>query len=140
VLDPMSPRAIFKQWIARGWVHHAHARSVIPNNPPNSRMRRPNGMAGRGIQYPFLRPAPDQWDGNWEEAALGPWRDAVRHLINVRAQGQAATPQQISCEFIPFADYGGGAGYSIFDNNVACAAWLRHLWLVQTTGQHSMAA
>ncbi|MDB5786838.1 xylose isomerase [Caballeronia mineralivorans] len=140
VLDPISPRAIFKQWIARGWVHHAHARSVIPNNPPNSRMRRPNGMAGRGIQYPFLRPAPDQWDGNWEEAALTPWQDAVRHLINVRAQGHAATPQHISCEFIPFADYGGGAGYSIFDNNVACAAWLRNLWLEQTTGQHSMAA
>jgi hypothetical protein len=64
----------------------------------------------------------------------------VRHLLDVRAQGHAATPQHISCEFIPFADYGGGAGYSIFDNNVACAAWLRDLWLEQTTGQYSMAA
>jgi hypothetical protein len=140
VLDPASPEAIFNQWIARGWVHHAHARSVIPNNPPNARMRRPDGRPGRGIQYPFVRPAADQWDGTWDEAALAPWKDAVRHLLNARAKGHSATPQHISCEFIPFADYGGGAGYSIFDNNVACAAWLRNTWRELTAGQHVMAA
>lgn len=125
VLDPASPDAIFKQWIARGWVHHAHARSVIPNNPRNPRMRRSDGRPGRGIQYPFVRPTADQWDGDWEEAALAPWKDAVRHLLDACARNCVSTPQQISCEFIPFADYGGGAGYSIFENNVACAAWLR---------------
>jgi sugar phosphate isomerase/epimerase len=139
VLDPASPDAVFKQWIARGWVHHAHARSVIPNNLPNSRMRRPDGRPGRGIQYPLVCPAPDQWDGIWHEAALAPWKDAVRHLLDARAQGHAATPQHISCEFIPFADYGGGAGYSIFDNNVACAAWLRDTWLERSAGQHPIA-
>ncbi|RDK03236.1 xylose isomerase [Paraburkholderia lacunae] len=140
VLDPAAPDAIFKEWIARGWVHHAHARSVIPNNPRNSRMRRPDGRPGRGIQYPFVRPAAAQWDGSWDEAALLPWKNAVRHLLNARVQGSVATPQHISCEFIPFADYGGGAGYSIFENNVACAAWLRNTWLAQITGQTAVTA
>ncbi|KAE8760114.1 xylose isomerase [Paraburkholderia madseniana] len=140
VLDPDSPDAIFKQWIARGWVHHAHARSVIPNNPRNSSMRRPDGRPGRGIQYPFVRPAADQWDGSWDEAALLPWKNAVRHLLNARAQGGFFTPRHISCEFIPFADYGGGTGYSIFENNVACAAWLRNTWLEQTAGQTAITA
>jgi hypothetical protein len=124
-LDPASPDAIFKQWIARGWIHHAHARSVIPNNPRNHRVRRADGKPGRGIQYPFVRPAADQWEGDWDEAALAPWKDAVRHLLDACARSSVSTPQHISCEFIPFADYGGGARYSIFDNNVACAVWLR---------------
>jgi hypothetical protein len=31
-------------------------------------------------------------------------------------------------EIIPAPDYGGGAKYSLLDNNVACANWLRALW------------
>ena len=34
----------------------------------------------------------------------------------------------ISTEFIPFPDYGGGGKYSIFENSVACAQWLRQTW------------
>jgi hypothetical protein len=131
VLDPASDDAIFKRWVAHGWVHHAHARSVAPNNPPNARMTRPDGRPGRGIQYPFARPRPGEWHGEWSEAALTPWKDAVRHLLRSRMRGGAAAapaPAHISCEFIPFPDYGGGARYSIFDNNVACAQWLRDTW------------
>jgi hypothetical protein len=29
---------------------------------------------------------------------------------------------------IPPPDYGAGAKYSIFDNNVACARWIREAW------------
>lgn len=128
VLDPASPDAIFKQWVARGWVCHAHARSVAPNNPQNPRQSRADGRPGRGIQYPFVRPAREAWHGDWDEAALEPWKEAVRHLLQARVDGNPATPARISCEFIPFPDYGGGAGYSIFENNVACAKWLRDEW------------
>ncbi|HLX00792.1 MAG TPA: xylose isomerase [Trinickia sp.] len=128
VLDPASPQAIYTQWIARGWVHHAHARSVAPNNPPNAWMQRADGRPGRGIQYPFVEPELAQWHGDWQETALAPWKLAVQQLLAHRAKGASHTPQQISCEFIPFPDYGGGARYSIFDNNVACAEWLRETW------------
>jgi hypothetical protein len=52
----------------------------------------------------------------------------VRALLRHMQQDPGHAPQQISCEFIPFADYGGGARYSIWDNNLACAAWLREEW------------
>jgi hypothetical protein len=36
--------------------------------------------------------------------------------------------RQISCEHIPAIDYGAGHRYSIFENNIACARWLREEW------------
>ncbi|CAB3768279.1 hypothetical protein LMG29660_06048 [Burkholderia puraquae] len=128
MLDPASPGAVYADWIARGWVRHAHARSVMPNNPDNAWMRRADGRPGRGIQYPFVAPAPGAYHGAWRAAALDTWQAALRQLLQSQAHAQPARVEQISCEFIPFPDYGGGARYSIFDNNVACAQWLRDTW------------
>ncbi|ONX82892.1 xylose isomerase [Burkholderia cenocepacia] len=136
MLDPASRAAIYTDWIARGWVRHAHARSVTPNNPANRWMRRADGRPGRGIQYPFVEPAPGAYHGEWRAASLDPWKAALRQLLHAQAQAEVHAPtpaqparlEQISCEFIPFPDYGGGARYSIFDNNVACAQWLRDTW------------
>jgi len=36
----------------------------------------------------------------------------------------------ISTEIIPFADYGAGAKYSLFDDSVALVSWLRAEWAV----------
>ncbi|RSC14455.1 xylose isomerase [Burkholderia cenocepacia] len=128
LLDPASPAAIYANWIARGWVRHAHARSVTPNNPENRWMRRADGSPGRGIQYPFVAPAPSAYHGEWRADALDTWKTALRQLLRTQAHARPPLLAQISCEFIPFPDYGGGARYSIFDNNVACAHWLRDTW------------
>ncbi|MDN7583271.1 xylose isomerase [Burkholderia orbicola] len=128
LLDPASPAAIYTDWIARGWVRHAHARSVTPNNPENRWMRRADGSPGRGIQYPFVAPAPGAYHGEWRADALDTWKAALRQLLRTQAHARPPLLEQISCEFIPFPDYGGGARYSIFDNNVACAHWLRDTW------------
>ncbi|KWH40549.1 hypothetical protein [Burkholderia stagnalis] len=128
LLDPTSPSTLYADWTAHGWVRHAHARSVMPNNPENRWMRRADGRPGRGIQYPFVAPAPGAYHGEWRAAALDPWKTALRHLLQSQVHARPARLEQISCEFIPFPDYGGGARYSIFDNNVACAHWLRDTW------------
>jgi hypothetical protein len=52
----------------------------------------------------------------------------VRELLAWMHAHPDRAPQRISCEFIPFPDYGGGGRYSICDNNLACAAWLRDEW------------
>lgn len=129
VLDPASPGAVYTQWIEQGWVHHAHARSVVPNNPVNAWMQRADGRPGRGIQYPFLRPEAGAYHATWQADALSTWKEAVRQLLAWQVSELAPRLRQISCEFIPFPDYGGGARYSIFDHNVACARWLRQTWL-----------
>jgi hypothetical protein len=128
VLDPAKPGNVCSKWIAAGYVHHAHARAAVPANPVNSRAHHPDGSVGRGIQYPFIRPEPGQYHAEWEESRLEPWKRVIRELFAFHARNPASKLGQISCEHIPNVDYGAGAGYSIFEQNVACARWLRAEW------------
>jgi len=128
VLDPAKPGNVCAQWIAANYVAHAHARAAIPANPINTRAKHPDGRYGRGIQYPFMRPEPGQYVADWDEAKLEPWKRVLRELLAHHAADDTSLLAMISCEFIPGIDYGAGNGYSIFENNVACARWLRDEW------------
>ncbi|PXW93981.1 hypothetical protein C7444_11614 [Sphaerotilus hippei] len=128
LLAPDGAATFYRQWLQEGWVAHAHARSVAPGVSHNAAANRRRGLPGRAIQYPLIEPPPGSFHAGWQAERLQPWKDAVLDLLRcMRAQPQHA-PQRISCEFIPFADYGGGARYSIWDNNLACARWLREQW------------
>jgi hypothetical protein len=120
--------AFYRQWVAEGWVAHAHTRSVAPGIPHNTAMDRQPGQPGRAIQYPFIAPPAGTFHSEWDAQKLEPWKQAVRELLAAMHAQPASTPQRISCEFIPFPDYGGGGRYSIWENNLACAAWLRDEW------------
>lgn len=91
-------------------------------------MNGPDGRPGRGIQYPFVQPSPGQWHSEWRESLLEPWKEVMRKLMRYHAVNPSSSLATISTEFIPFADYGGGAKYSLFEHNVACAEWLRKTW------------
>jgi hypothetical protein len=140
VLDPAKPGNVCSKWIAAGFVRHAHARAAVPANPVNIRARHPDGSFGRGIQYPFVRPGPGEYHAPWSEGRLEPWKGVVRELLAHCARDQTGGLGQISCEHIPNVDYGAGAGYSIFEQNVACARWIRSEWaaairmIKETTG------
>ena len=51
----------------RNYVSHAHARPSAPANPVNIWAKHPDGSFGRGVQYPFLKPAPGEWHAEWDE-------------------------------------------------------------------------
>ena len=138
VLDPFSTRSICAEWIGAGWVAHGHARSTVPNNPRNiwgrhasldalPSSRHPRDLVGRGVQYPFLAPADGEWHSAWDIAALEPWKEVLRQLVGYHYRNESSPLLLISTEFIPFTDYGEGAGYSLFANSIACARWIRHL-------------
>jgi hypothetical protein len=127
-LAPNNPQAFYTQWLSAGWVVHAHARSVATGLAGNPRGKRSRDVQGRAIQHPFVAPGAGQFHGDWQEAQLQDWKTAVRELLLHMQQQPERAPQRISCEFIPFADYGGGARYSIWDCNRACADWLRAEW------------
>jgi hypothetical protein len=127
-LDPRKPNAVTQRWIDAGLVHHGHARGAVPANPRNRRARHPDGSLGRGIQYPFERPSTGALDDDWDERRLAPWKHAMRQLLRYHAQHPDSALGQISCEYIPATDYGEGQAYSMFDNNIACARWLRVEW------------
>ncbi|MEY4754217.1 MAG: hypothetical protein RJA44_1892 [Pseudomonadota bacterium] len=129
LLAPDGAATFYRDWLREGWVVHAHTRSVVPGLSHNAAMNRRRGLPGRAIQVPLIEPPPGSFHADWQAERLQPWKDAVLDLLRwMRAHPERA-PQQISCEFIPFADYGGGGRYSIWDNNLACARWLRQAWM-----------
>jgi len=128
VLDPFRPGSVCQQWIDAGWVRHCHARAAVPNNPRNVQARYEDGRPGRGIQYPFKRPEPDEYHAPWEEAKLEPWKEVVRRLLAHHAADPTANLGQISTEFIPNLDYGEGCRYSLFEQAVECVGWMRREW------------
>ena len=128
VLDPFTEGSICDEWIQRGLVHHCHARSAVPNNPKNIFYEADNGKPGRGVQYPFIKPNEGEYVAPWEEAKLEPWKKVIQQLLEYHAANRDSPLGQISTEFIPGPDYGAGHGYSIFENSVACARWLRETW------------
>ena len=125
ILDPEIPGNVCERWIERGFVHHCHARAAVPNNPRNTFAKDHKGRDGRGVQYPFIKPADGEYVSDWEESRLDPWKKAIRRLLKHHASASDSSLQTISTEFIPFPDYGGGHKYSIWENSVACATWLR---------------
>ena len=128
VLDPFKQGSICQEWINRGFVNHCHARTAVPNNPRNTCYTYPDGSPGRGVQYPFFAPEPGQFPGEWAEYKLEPWKEVVRQLLRYHAANEDSKLGQISTEFIPGPDYGRGHGYSMFDNSVACARWIKATW------------
>jgi hypothetical protein len=136
ILDPFTPGNVCEQWMCHGWIAHCHARSTVPNNPRNvwadhpsldslPSSLHPRDLAGRGVQYPFIEPGPGEWHACWNECALEPWKEVIRQLLRYHQSSPASPLQLISTEFIPFTDYGQGARYSLLDNSVACARWIR---------------
>lgn len=128
VLDPFDANSVTARWTAANLVAHAHARPAVPNNPVNVWGRHPDGSFGRGIQYPFTEPPPGTWHSPWRADALEPWKEVMRQLLQHHATNPKSRLRCISTEIIPFADYGAGAKYSLFDDSVACARWLRATW------------
>lgn len=132
-LDPSRPGNICERWIKAGYVRHAHARPAFPNGPINLWAVEMAGKPGRGIQAPFLKPAPGEWHAEWRAELLEPWKETMRLLLRYHAQHEDSRLTTISTELIPWPDYGAGAKYSLFENSVALAAWLREEW---ATAQH----
>ena len=50
----------------------------------------------------------------------------MESVINYHYINETSPIRQITTEFLSPTDYGGGFKYSIFDNNVACAKWLKN--------------
>ena len=137
VLDPFNAANICQEWMSAGYVRHAHARSAVPNGPINIWAKHPGGSPGRAIQYPFVQPGKGEWHSEWNEGKLEPWKEVFRQLFRHHARTASSTLTMVSAEFIPYTDYGGGAKYSLFEQNLACAEWLRKTWLQELSAANA---
>jgi hypothetical protein len=128
VLDPFEKGNLCDEWLAMNMVVFAQLRPVSPNGPRNIWAKDSNGKPARGIQYPFIKPKPGEYHSDWQAYRLEPSKEAIRKVLRYHLTHAESPLRYINTEMISNADYGQNAGYSIFENNIACARWIRKTW------------
>ena len=128
VLDPFEPESLCRKWLDMGIVVYAQFRPVAPNGPKNIWTKDEQGHPGRGIQYPFLKPAPGEWHSTWHAWKLEASKEAMRNVLRYHLDHDGSPLRFVTTEMIDLPDYGENAKYSIFEHNVACARWIRDSW------------
>ncbi|MBL0421625.1 xylose isomerase [Ramlibacter sp. AW1] len=151
VIDPFERGNLVEQWLAMGIVRWVQVRSVAPNGPrniwaphdpekpvaalpkfPSKPVRA--GDPGRGILYPFTRPAEGEWHSPWHAHALEPTKEVVRKVLAHHAGQPGSRLRYITTEMITLPDYALNARFSLIGQNAAIAAWVRQAWTqVRTT-------
>jgi hypothetical protein len=128
ILDPFDKNSLCEQWLNRNMVVFAQFRPVSPNGPVNVWARDERGQHGRGVQYPFIKPRDGEFHSPWQAYRLEPSKEAIRKVMRYHLTHPESPLRYINTEMINLTDYGENAGYSIFENNIACARWLRATW------------
>jgi hypothetical protein len=100
----------------------------VPNNPRNVWATAPDGSLPRGIMYPFTRPAPGEWHSPWFAHRLSACKEAFRKVLAHHLTDPASPLKYVITEMIASPDYGLNAKFSLFEHNVAAAAWIRRTW------------
>ncbi|WP_075257377.1 xylose isomerase [Herbaspirillum camelliae] len=133
VIDPYEQGNVIDEWIENNWVHWLQVRPVSPNGPKNIwAIKNPNeyigGAYGRPCQYPFTKPRPGEWHSQWHAYRLEPCKEVVRKMFKHHHLNRRSPLRYITTDMIDMADYGENAKYSLFDQNVAIAEWIRSTW------------
>ena len=128
ILDPYDENNVIDEWIQQNMVVWLQVRPVSPNGPKNTAMCGPGGRWGRACQYPFVRPKPGEWDHFWHAHRVEPSKEVVRKMFRYHHSTPDSPLSWITTDMIDMPDYGGGVGYSLFDQNVAIAEWIRVTW------------
>jgi hypothetical protein len=128
LLDPYEPGNLVDGWIARNMTVWAQVRPVAPRGPKNVMARHPDGRIGRACQYPFVRPKPGEFHDEWHAYRLEPSKEVVRKVLRHHRDNAASRLRYMTTEYIDLPDYGEGCRYSLFEQSLALAAWIRSTW------------
>ncbi len=126
VIDPYEPGNVLDEWIGEDMTTWLQVRPVAPNGPRNPGELKPGGHWGRACQYPFKRPAPGEWFHPWHAYRVAPCKEVVRRVLRRHLSSPAKSGLRwITTDMIDMADYGGGVGSSLIEQNIAIAEWIR---------------
>ncbi|WP_137918971.1 xylose isomerase [Hydrogenophaga sp. 2FB] len=133
IIDPYQDGNVLDRWIATNTVHWLQVRPVSPAGPKNIWAIKDNnsyagGSYGRPCQYPFVRPHPGEWHSQWHAYRVEPAKEIVRRMFRHHRDTPGSPLRYLTADMIDMADYGENAKYSLFDQNVAIARWLRSTW------------
>jgi len=145
ILDPFEPGNLVDEWLDLNIVRWYQMRSSVPNGPRNVwaphnpddylaaipdplvfPMR--TGDPGRGILYPFVKPAPGEWHSPWHSYLLEPAREVARKVLRHHASNPSSRLRYITTEMITQPDYALNAKFSLIAQNAAIASFLRDYW------------
>jgi hypothetical protein len=128
VLDPFEPGNVIDEWIGMNMTLWHSVRPVSPNGPKNVWARHPDGRTGRACQYPFSRPRPGEFHSRWHAYRVEPCKEVVRKVLRYHRDHADSRLRYVTTELIDLPDYGENARYSLFEQSVALAHWIRNTW------------
>ena len=128
VMDPFEAGSLCDQWLQQGIVRLAQFRTAGPNQTGNPWGFNDDGSTARGIQYPIVKPARGEWHSPWHAYMLEPSKEAIRKVLRFHATHPQSRLTCITTEMIDMPDYGYGAKYDLFEQNVAAARFIRQAW------------
>jgi hypothetical protein len=128
IIDPFEQGNVIDEWIAQNMVVWFQVRPASPNGPKNRWMMNDSGGWGRACQYPFVKPKPGEWHSPWHAYRVEPCKEVARRMLRYHRDHEESPLRWITTDMIDLPDYGGNVKYSLFDQNVAIAQWLRKTW------------
>ncbi|ARP67637.1 xylose isomerase [Mesorhizobium sp. WSM1497] len=128
ILDPFEPDNIIDDWIARNMTVWHSVRPVAPGGPKNLWATDEHGNFGRACQYPFHRPRPGEFHSEWQAYKVEPCKAVVRRVLAHHRRDPGSRLKYVTTEIIDLIDYGMNARYSLFEQSVAIAQWIRDEW------------
>jgi hypothetical protein len=129
LIDPYEEGNVLDDWIARDMITWLQVRPVSPNGPKNLGEMKEGGHWGRACQYPFKKPRPGEWFHPWHAYRVEPCKEVVRRVLRHHLRNpKQSRLRWITTDMIDMADYGGGVDYSLIEQNIAIAQWIRATW------------
>ncbi len=128
ILDPFEEDSLCDQWLRSGIVRLVQFRPAGPNQPRNYWGTNADASPTRGIQYPVVRPKRGEWHSPWCAYMLEPSKEAIRKTLRHHLSHSASRLVCITTEMIDMPDYGMGAKYNLFDQNVEAAKFVKRAW------------
>lgn len=127
-IDPFEAGSLCDQWLGDGIVRLVQFRTAAPHQGPNIWSRNEDGSPTRGIQYPITRPLPGEWHSPWHAYLLEPSKQVIRKVLAHHLHEEVSRLRCITTEMIDMPDYGMGARYNLFEQNVEAAKFIRKAW------------
>ena len=128
VLDPFEEGNVIDEWIGMNMTLWHSVRPVSPNGPKNVWATHPDGRIGRACQYPFTRPRPGEFHSPWHAYRVEPCKEVVRKVLRYHRDHADSRLRYVTTELIDLPDYGEKARYSLFEQSLALAQWIRTTW------------
>ncbi|MES2534792.1 MAG: xylose isomerase [Pseudomonadota bacterium] len=126
-IDPYETGNVIDRWLSMNMTPWLQVRPASPNGPKNRWAQREGGGGwGRACQYPFVRPAAGEWHSDWHAYRLQPCKEVVRKALCSHFSNPDSVLRYITTDMIDMPDYGENARYSLFEQNVAIAEWIRN--------------